>query len=49
MKRAKEITHTIDEMLDTKRKRHIIGGILLGTSLFFGVLAFTTMTIKHGG
>lgn len=34
-------------MLDTKRKRHITGGILLSVSLLFGGLALTVMTIKN--
>lgn len=37
----------LDGALDTKRKRHIIGGILLSVSLLFGGLAFTVMTIKN--
>lgn len=37
----------LDEALDTKRKRHITGGILLSVSLLFGGLAFTVMTIKN--
>ena len=37
------------EALDTKRKRHIIGGILLSISLLFGGLAITVVTLKHGG
>lgn len=37
--------YTIDEMIDTDRKRHIVGGILLSTSLLFGGLALTIMTI----
>ena len=36
----------IDDVLDTKRKRHIVGGTLLSTSLFFGGLALTVMSIK---
>lgn len=36
----------LDETLDTNRKRHITGGILLSISLFFGGLAFTVMTLK---
>ena len=36
----------IDEILDTKRKRHITGGILLSVSALFGCLAITVMTIK---
>lgn len=39
----------IDEMLDTKRKRHIIGGALLSASLFLGGLAITALSIKNGG
>ena len=37
---------SIDLMLDTARKRHIIGGILISASLLFGGLAVTVMTIK---
>lgn len=37
---------SIDLMLDTTRKRHIIGGILISASLLFGGLAVTVMTIK---
>jgi hypothetical protein len=33
-------------MLDTKRKRHVIGGILLSAAFLFGGLAVTAMTIK---
>ncbi len=36
----------LDYSLDTKRKQHIAGGILLSVSLLFGVLAFTTMTLQ---
>lgn len=39
----------MDYILDTKRKRHITGGILLSASLLFGGLAFTVMTIKTEG
>ena len=36
----------LDYILDTKRKSHIIGGILVSASLLFGGLALTVMTIK---
>ena len=36
----------IDTMLDSKRKRHITGGILLSAALLFGGLAVTVVTIK---
>lgn len=34
----------LDHMLDTERKRHITGGILLSVSMLFGGLALTVMT-----
>ena len=37
----------LDYVLDTKRKRHITGGILLSVSFLFGGLAITVMTIKN--
>ena len=37
----------IDSMLDTKEKRHIVGGIFISISLFFGGLAITTLTVKE--
>lgn len=36
----------LDESLDTRKKRHITGGILMSISLLFGGLAVTIMTIK---
>ena len=42
-----DILSVIDAVLNTRRKRHIIGGILLSTSLFFGGLAITAMTAKE--
>ncbi len=44
-----EFISAIDTMLDTKRKRHIIGGLLVSASLLFGGLAITVMTIKQEG
>lgn len=38
---------TLDDILDTSRKRHILGGLLLSVSLLFGGLAATVMTIKN--
>lgn len=37
---------TIDAMLDSKRKRHITGGILLSAAFLFGGLAITVVTIN---
>ena len=36
----------LDFTLDTKRKKHIVGGILLSVSMLFGGLALTAMTLK---
>lgn len=46
MYRLENIVAVLDFVMDTKRKRHIIGGILLSISLLFGGLAFTVITIK---
>ena len=36
---------TLDYMLDTRSKRHVVGGILLSASLLFAGLAITVMTM----
>lgn len=36
----------MDYVLDTKRKRHITGGLLLSAALLFGGLALTVISIK---
>lgn len=41
------IVSVLDYVLNTKRKRHITGGILLSVSLLFSGLALTVMTIKN--
>lgn len=44
-----EIERTIsvlDYVLDTSKKRHIAGGILLSLSMLFTGLALTVMTIR---
>lgn len=41
-----EIISMLDFTLDTKRKRHIVGGILLSVSMLFAGLALTTMTLR---
>ena len=46
MERLEVILLMLDESLDTKRKRHIAGGVLLSISLLFGGLAFTVMSLK---
>lgn len=46
MERIENLISVLDFTLDTKRKRHITGGILLSISLLFGGLALTAMTLK---
>ena len=46
MENLEAIVSILDYTLDTQRKRHILGGILLSVSMLFGGLAFTVMTIK---
>lgn len=46
MYQLEEIISMVDELLSTKRKRHIIGGMLLSASLFFSGLALTVISIK---
>lgn len=36
----------LDHSLSTKKKRHIVGGVLLSISLLFGGLAFIIITIN---
>jgi hypothetical protein len=46
MDRLEGILSMLDYSLNTRRKRHITGGILMSISLLFGGLAITIMTIK---
>lgn len=46
MDRLERIVSMLDHSLNTKKKRHIAGGILMSVSLLFGGLAFTVMTMK---
>ena len=49
MESMEAIISTLDYLLNTKRKRHITGGILLSISMLFSGLAITVMTIKNEG
>ncbi len=46
MDRLESILSTIDYSLNTRRKRHIAGGILMSIALLFGGLAVTVMSLK---
>lgn len=40
------LIYALDSVLDTRRKRHIVGDILISISALFGGLAATVMTIN---
>lgn len=42
-----DVVTTLDYAINTRRKKHIMGGILMSVSLLFGGLAFTVLTIKE--
>lgn len=46
MNRLETFLSMLDRSLNTKKKRHMAGGILLSVSVLFGGLAFTVMTVK---
>lgn len=46
MDRVKRFITTLEHLVSTKKKRHIVGGILLSTSVFLGGLALTVMSTK---
>lgn len=47
MDRLEAILSMLDNILDTRRKRHIAGGFLMSASLLFGGLAVTILTLKE--
>lgn len=46
MERTKKLLSTIEHLISTKRRRHIIAGVLLNAALFAGGLAATVLSIK---
>lgn len=46
MNRFESSLSVLDFALETKRKRHIIGGILISAALLFGGLAYTVVTLR---
>ena len=46
MERLDAVLSMLDEILDTKKKRHLAGGVLLSVSMLFGGLAVTILTLK---
>ena len=49
MHRIEAWLNTLELSLNSKKKRHIAGGILMSISVLFGGLAFTVMTVKSEG
>lgn len=46
MERIEEVLTMLEYSLNTNKKRHLAGGILMSISLLFGGLAITIMTVK---
>ena len=46
MERLDAVLSMLDEILDTKKKRHLAGGVLMSVSLLFGGLAVTVLTLR---
>ena len=46
MERLETLLELFDEVLATKKRRYIIGGILMSVSLFFSGLSVTVMVIN---
>ena len=46
MDRLEAVLSMLDRTLNTKKKRHIAGGILMSVSMLFGGLAITVLTLK---
>lgn len=47
MNRLEGVISMLDYVLNSKRKKHLMGGILLSASLMFAGLAFTIITLKQ--
>ena len=47
MNRLEGLMASLEYLLNNKKKRHIMGGILLSASLMFAGLAFTIITLKQ--
>lgn len=47
MDKLEAVLSAMDHILNTKRKRHIAGGVLMSLSMLFGGLAVTVLTLKQ--
>ena len=46
MYRVEELISILSISLDTRQKRHIVGGVLMSVAMLFGGLAITIIAIK---
>lgn len=46
MNHTKRLVATLEHLVSTAKRRHIVGGILLSASIFLGGLALTVMSTK---
>ena len=46
MERLEDLVSMLDHALNTKKKRHLAGGVLMSISLFFGGLAVTVLSLR---
>jgi hypothetical protein len=47
MNRLEGVIASLEYLLNNKRKRHIVGGVLMSASMLFAGLAFTVITLKN--
>lgn len=47
MDKFDKMVSVIDQTLNTREKRHIVGGVLMSVSLLFGGLAITVMSLSN--
>lgn len=47
MDKFDKMVSVIDQTLNTREKRHIVGGVLMSVSLLFGGLAITVMSLRN--
>ena len=47
MEGLERILTMLDRSLNTRKKRHVAGGVLMSISLLFGELALTVMTTRQ--
>lgn len=47
MNRLERIMTSLDYVLNNKRKRHIVGGVLMSVSMLFVGLAVTTLSVRE--